>query len=106
MSVVQLPVHADYSHYEFKTVLDGIKYGFVLRWNTRAGYWILDIKSSDETVLLSGIPLLIGVDLLAICQYADIPQGKLFLVNLESEYTECGRDDLGENVLLMYQEAS
>ena len=105
MSLKQLPVRSDLPNYEFKTQLDGVKYIFAFRYNARAGRWIMDIKSSSDAMLLAGIPLVAGVDLLARFQRADIPGGNLFLVNLESEYSECGRYDLGENVLLMYQEA-
>lgn len=106
MALKQLPVNSDGGNYEFKTELDGVKYTLSFRFNTRLSQWIMDMATSDGTILLAGIPLLLGIDLLARFQSADIPQGNLFLINLESEYSECGRNDLGTNCLLMYQEAA
>lgn len=105
MSLLQLPVNSDSGNYEFKTMLEGIKYIFAFRYNTRMGRWIMDIKSSADISLVAGIPLLIGVDYLSTFQDSRLPPGQLFLLNVEDENTECGRDDLGENVFLMYEES-
>jgi len=106
MVIKQLPVNSDIANYEFKTDLEGTRYIFTFRFNTRANRWIVDILQDDKTMILSGIPLVLGTDLIGRFQNADLPPGNLFLVNLENEYAECGRNDLGNDVLLMYQESS
>jgi len=106
MAILQLPVHSDIGNYEFKTDLEGTRFTFALRYNTRAARWIMDVKQSDGTILLAGLPLVLGTDLIGRFQDVNLPQGNLFLINLGSQYTECGRDDLGENCLLMYQEST
>jgi len=106
MAFVQLPVSSDRANYEFKTTLDGVKYTLVFRFNNRAGHWIMDIKTASGAVIVTGILLLVGVDFLAQFQARqDLPHGNLFLLNLVDENVSPGRDDLGANVLLMYQEA-
>lgn len=106
MALLQLPVSSGSANYEFKTELDGVKYTLRFRFNTRAGRWIMDIKTSQGGMLLAGIALLTGVDLLAQYRaYDGAPQGNMFLLNLQDENLSPGRDDLGNGVLLMYQEA-
>jgi len=106
MAMVQLPVTSDRANYEFKTTLDGEKYSFAFRFNNRAGRWIMDIKTAMGAVIVAGIPLLAGVDFLAQFPAAEgLPPGSIFLLNLSDENESPGRDDLGANVLLMYQEA-
>ncbi len=106
MALIQLPVNSDQANYEFKTTIDGTKYTFAFRFNTRADRWIMDIKTGSGDVLVTGIPLLAGVDFLArFNKDIRFPQGNLFLLNLIDENANPGRDDLGSNVLLVYQEA-
>ncbi len=106
MALLQIPVNSDSGNYEFKTTLEGIKYIFAFRYNTRMGRWIMNIKSSADISLVAGIPLLLGVDYLSTFQDSRLPPGQLFLINLEDENVECGRNDLGVNALLMYEESS
>jgi hypothetical protein len=107
MAIVQLPVTSDRANYEFKTTLDGEKYTFAFRFNNRAGRWFMAIKTAAGAVIVAGIPLLTGVDFLAqFPTKTDFPQGRLFLVNLTDENASPGRDDLGVNTLLMYEEAA
>ena len=105
MAILQLPVSSDRASYEFKITIENVKYTFAFRFNSRADRWIMDIKTGGGVMLVAGLPLLIGVDLLAQFKDAkEIPQGNLFLVNLFDQNESPGRDDLGNNVLLMYQE--
>ncbi|MEW5803908.1 MAG: hypothetical protein AB1847_17575 [bacterium] len=104
LSLLQLPVKSDIGHYELKTELDKVKYTFSFRFNTRADRWIMDIKTDGGEILVAGIPLLAGVDFLSGFR-ADtrLPQGVLFLLNTVDENASPGRDDLGNNALLIYQ---
>ncbi|MEW5804663.1 MAG: hypothetical protein AB1847_21445 [bacterium] len=105
MSLRQLPVRADTANYEFKIELDGTRYILAFRFNTRAGRWIMDVKTGQGVMLVAGIALLAGVDLLAQFRaYDGVPQGNLFLLNIEDENISPGRNDLGANVLLLYRE--
>ncbi len=105
MAILEIPVRADDFHYQFRVDLDGVTYILVMRFNKRADRWIMDIMTGGEEMIVAGVPLLLGTSLLA--RYADdrLPQGDLFVANMESDYEECGRDQLGANVLLLYREA-
>lgn len=50
----------------FTSTLVGVQYQFTLAWrDTDGGGWFLDIADASGNALLSGIPLVTGVDLLA-----------------------------------------
>lgn len=107
MALLQLPVSPDKANYEFKTTIEGTKYTLAFRFNTRAGRWIMDIKTGGGEVIVAGVPLLAGVDFLAqFTARENLPQGNLFLLNLVDENESPDRDNLGTDVLLMYQEAA
>ena len=44
--------------------LGGVDYVLKLRYNARLELWILDVADAEEHQLVSGIPLVTGVDLL------------------------------------------
>lgn len=58
---------------DFFVALAGVQYSFKLRWRDDPnGGWVLDIADSSGNALISGIPLVTGVDLLAQYKYVGI----------------------------------
>jgi len=57
--------------------LGGIDWTLWLSWNSQAnagvGLWMLQIGDTNETVLVSGIPLVTGSNLLAQFHYLGVP---------------------------------
>lgn len=54
----------------FNVSLVGKQYQFTLQWrDTTNGGWVLDIADSSSNPIVSGIPLVTGVDLLAQFKY-------------------------------------
>jgi len=101
--MLELPVSSNFSSYSFRTNLDGTVYAFNVRYNERMDRWVFDIMTTAEEYIVMGVPILLGVSLLGLYQDARLPTGVLFALNLENEYIEAGRNDLGINVLLLYQ---
>lgn len=54
---------------DFTITLVGVVYKFTLTWRDLAGGWFLDIADASGNALLSGIPLVTGVNLLAQHSY-------------------------------------
>ena len=63
------------------------------------------LSTEYNTPLINVIPLLLGTSLLARFQINGLPEGNLFLINVENENVEGNRDNFSENVQLFYQEA-
>ena len=62
----------------FWVTLAGVLYRATLQFRNAAGSWFLDIADQHQVLLIGGIPLVTGVDLLAPYQYAGIG-GQLFV---------------------------
>jgi len=105
MAHLSIPVAAT-AYQSFSVQLDGSVYRMRIRYNSRSGVWTLDLFDSAEQALLCGLALRTGIDLLD--QYVDdrLPPGRLFIVNFVSEHGEPGRDDLGTDAVLVYEEAA
>jgi hypothetical protein len=57
----------------FLVTLVGVQYQFTLQWrDAEEGGWTLDIADSGGSPIVSGVPLVTGVDLLAQYQYLGI----------------------------------
>lgn len=71
--VVELPVVPS-QHQRFRHDLGGITYNFRLLFNDAISpAWYLDIGDEDQNILVAGIPLVTGVDLLAQYRYLGFP---------------------------------
>jgi hypothetical protein len=53
--------------------LSGTDYTLSLSWNTVSAVWLLDIADTNEVPILSGVPLVTGVDILSQYKYFGIP---------------------------------
>ena len=61
-------------------LLDNIPYILEFTFNSRGDFWVLNIYSVDETLLIAGIKLVINYEL--ISQFTDrgLPKGQLYVV--------------------------
>lgn len=57
----------------FNIALAGVTYGFLVRWNWVSACWMIDISDATGNLLVGGIPMVTGVDLVG--QYAYIGFG-------------------------------
>lgn len=62
----------------FSITLSGIDYNVQILWNDAAQCWVIDFADANNIPIVSGIPLVTGVDLLG--PYTDLKfKGKLFV---------------------------
>ena len=64
---------------KFTISLAGVKYSMSIVWNSFSSTWVADISDSNKNKILSGIPMVAGVDLLEQVSYLGIG-GKLVAV--------------------------
>jgi len=67
----------------FNIQLAGKTYFLTIRWNTAALYWVLDIADQDRAPVISGIPVVTGLDLLG--QYAYLEFGGMLIVQTDGD---------------------
>ena len=64
MSIKQFPLRTDSTNFEFRIPLDGETFTVAFRYNQRADYWMLDIRDSLNTPIISGLAILGGTELI------------------------------------------
>lgn len=107
MAVIKIPINTiDNKKIKQTTTLDGIAYVFEFKFNNRLNKWIMDILTTSNEIIVSGIIMQTNLPLLQNYYHLDIPQGDLFCVDMENENKDAEIDDLGTRVLLMYNEVA
>lgn len=89
----------------FSVNLGGVQYRMTLVYRTAVGGgWFLDIVKNDETDSIYGLPLVLGVDLLAQHQYKNF--GHIF-VEMEGGRTDRPTfEDMGQYVNLLWSDGN
>lgn len=88
--IYELPMTNDASQ-EFVGPIAGVKYLFRVQLNVRCDFWTLDINTIDDIPIITGQPLVLGVDFLSNERFA---AGMLFL----ADYTGKGLDPVAGNL--------
>lgn len=102
--MITLPLTSDPSR-TFTVPFNDSSYRVTTRFNERSGVWTLDIADGDtDTLLVSGMPVVLGADLLA----AFCPRlGTMLAVDLEADLehgTDAGPEDLGTRIKVIWLE--
>ena len=106
MAILQLPISNTDANYRFKTRIEGVDYTFRFRYGRREDSWFMDIRSSEDVLILAGIRVVVGIDLTQSFKHLPIPQGPILVENLENIFQEPDRDNFGTEVLMLYVEVS
>lgn len=106
MAILELPVRSDLAAYSFLIELEGAKYTLRFRYNTRGAYWSMDIATSEDIDVVNGIPIQVNVDLTSRFDRSDLPPGAILAYDESGNAAEPTRDNFGQTVKLLYQEAN
>lgn len=79
-----------------------ITFNFFLRYNTEAGYWIMDIYDNKQNPIVVSVPLICGLNLLEQFSYLKI--GSAYIVKVDNTLLTDKPDDtnLGTNFILVW----
>ncbi len=92
--------------FAYSTTLDTVIFQLRLAWNSRANQWGLSVSDAGGNVIVEGIALRLGVDILSPFRGYAIPAGTFDVVDTSLEGAEAERDELGKRVLFQYVEAN
>lgn len=85
----------------FNISLGGTVYNLTVKWNTNSAAWILDIADSNNVLMVGGIPLVPGINLLE--QYAYLGFTGQLIMQMDHDVTASpGYNDLGVNAHLYW----
>ncbi len=99
----KIPIANELGAQQFTIELDGNVYNFHFRYNYRMSLWIMDIHDEEDDALLTGIPLVTGVNLLHQYVAEELPTGHLIVVN-ETDDTAPDRYTMGKEAFIYYLE--
>ena len=101
-----LPVKKDGSWFTFSTELDGVTFGFELRWNERDEAWFVTLRDGEGNAIVSGRKVVLGALFSAFRACAAVMQaGDVYAIDLsetEAGQRDPGFDDIGTRVVLTY----
>ncbi len=78
-------------------ILDDETYRFKCSWNTRGEFWALSIYNTEDVLIVAGIKLVVGYDLLRTCRHLDVPQGLLIIIDDADNYEKIGYGDFSND---------
>jgi len=84
--------------------LDGILFTLLFRFNSREGFWHMDLLDSSEVGIRHGIKILEGFSRLRLIALEGRPPGDMIAIDLTGEGSEPGRDTLGDSIPQLYVE--
>lgn len=102
MIYYKIPVNSNYPAYSFSTILDAKTYFFTLEHNLRSDRWSMDITDSQGTILVTGVLLNYGIDLIERYALDNAPSGHLFIYDTEGKSEDPTRYTLGTRFELIY----
>lgn len=104
MAVIQIQVQPTPSTSRFETsiVLEGERYRFAFYTNTFDDAWYFDLTDDAEQLLVAGIGLSSGVDLLFPYRYLPVPPGVLFINDQAQIRRDPRVDSFSEKAVELY----
>lgn len=105
--MVEIPCRPDLPHYSMQVVLESIEresvtYTLEFRWNDREGSWYMDLKTEDETPILSSVKVVVNFFLAARVNVANRPRGRFIAYDTTGQDLNPGLNDLGDRVVLVF----
>jgi hypothetical protein len=107
MSTVQVngPQKSQSIDISWRSVLDGVMYRFRLKYRERYDCWDLQIAESDGSIIIDGIRVTEGIDLLYPYSDPRLPPGELICVDTKGLGAAPTRRDWRERHILKYIES-
>jgi hypothetical protein len=90
--MIQLPFRK-YPHFTYDIFIDTKTYRFEFKWNARGEYWLMNILTTEDVIIVSGVKLVLNYGLLSDYKYLDVPQGDLFVVDITNNLSKIGYED-------------
>jgi hypothetical protein len=98
-----IPFQPSVGRYRFVTVIEGNQYVFHVRWNSRDEAWYFDVCAFDDTPIVQGIKVVLGVN---FGRWSNDPlflDGNMFALSTGSTpHADATFDNLGTTIQVYY----
>lgn len=99
MSTFEIPFTAEPQ--TFVVSLAGVARRITIRWSDAESVWVLSLATPEGEEILSGVPLVAGVDLLGQHSHLNLG-GSLYAQSLSNPNRNPGEEDLGSDGLVFF----
>jgi len=97
-----IPIVQSNPNYRLQLSIGNAGYLFDFRWNTREGYWYLDVYDVTERPIRTGMKCVVGTFLGRSSQEAPFADGALIVYDTSGKGLDAGLDDFGSRVQMVY----
>ena len=97
-----IPLKNNLFYYKFQISLSSVIYTMTLRFNGRMNRWILDLADVSGNQIVSGIVLLVGINLLYQYTTLNVLAGALMAIDTSPNYIQPTQFSFGNNNFLVY----
>ncbi len=101
MQLLPMPV-GGYPNQTVQAQLGDAFYVVGWRWNARDGAWYFSLSDVDGAPIVSGVRVVLNVDLLSSASATGRPKGAIAVLAPSGSATEPGLTDLGTRVKVVY----
>lgn len=99
-----IPFTPSDNNYRIRVPISTAHYLFDVYWNVRDTAWYFDLRNDDETVIVLGVKIVLGVDGLgALSGDPFFDEHKLIAVDSSGFDLDAGYDDLGARITVFHQ---
>ena len=104
MATFELPTRQDLANYELEVDMDEVTFRLRFKFNSRDEAWYMTVLSANGEILRAGIKVISEWLLLRLWQDFNVrPAGEIITINLATEVTKPGLEELGANTPLLYE---
>lgn len=105
MATLVIPTRTDLTAYSQETVLNGETFTLSFQFNDREQTWYIDVITQGGDIVREGIKVVSNWVLMRLAVDASAPSGYISTVDSRVTPAPAGESDLGDSVLLTFEEA-
>ncbi len=98
--MIEIPFAPSIPYYRFSTTIEDVEYIFDVRWNSRTAAWYFDVLEFDETPIISGVKIVLGMYLGRRSTHRLFHTGVFVAVDTTRQHQEAGFDDISTRVVV------
>lgn len=107
MTAQIIPVRNDVPAFSVRVILSGTEFVLGFRFNERDQFWYMAVHDAENSPILSGVRVVLGMPLMRHCRDLRRPVGDLMAIDQTQSGSECTTvEAFGDRVLLVYTDGT
>lgn len=97
----RIPFKTSINNYRLSISITNDVFLFDVRWNAFDEAWYFDLRQEDETLILGGIKIVLGMSIGRTCNHAFFKSNILQVIDTTDSKLDAGYDDLGARIQMV-----